>query len=412
MPATSSLATVCINLQEILCRSVILSASSPNEPKSRVSPLKSIQDYALETATSILNMVPTKKVDKTPYELWYGKVPNLTYLKIWGCEALVKQDTPDKLQQRSVKCIFIGYPKETIDKDTSPSKNTSEIPMEVEGFEPPQKEVFPIHRSVRTHRALDCLCLNVEVEEHSLGDLNEPNNYKVAILDPESDKWVDAMNAEMQSIKYNQVCCLVDLPPNCKIVRSKWLFKKKIDMDGIVHTYKARLVAKGFTQTYGVDYKETFSSVVDNRVIRILIAITVFYDYEIWHRDIKTVFLDGYLNEDIYIMQPEGFVDPNYLRKVCKFQRSIYGLKMDNSKRGYIPMQERLDLNKTQGASTPEEVKRMQNVPYASANPGKPHWTAVKTVLKYLRNTRDMILVYGGNPEAELRVDCYCDARF
>ncbi|GJX09722.1 hypothetical protein Tco_0199581 [Tanacetum coccineum] len=113
--------------------------------------------------------------------------------------------------------------------------------------------------------------------------------------------------------------------------------------------------------------------------------------------------------------------------------------KMDNSKRGHIPMQERLDLNKTQGASTPEEVKRMQNVPYASAvgsimyavrctrpdvafaqnitsrfqqNPGEPHWTAVKNILKYLRNTKDMFLVYGGNPEAELRVDCYCDAGF
>ncbi|GJZ03225.1 retrotransposon protein, putative, ty1-copia subclass [Tanacetum coccineum] len=128
----------------------------------------SFWDYALETATRILNMVPTKKVDKTPYELWYGKVPNLSYLKVWGCEALVKRDTPDKLQQRSVKCIFIGYPKETMsyyfyfppenkivvaryvefleknllsqeinrraeeleeiqDEDTSPLKNTSEV---------------------------------------------------------------------------------------------------------------------------------------------------------------------------------------------------------------------------------------------------------------------------------------------
>ncbi|GKA79271.1 hypothetical protein Tco_0785867 [Tanacetum coccineum] len=92
---------------------------------------------------------------------------------------------------------------------------------------------------------------------------------------------------------------------------------------------------------------------------------------------------------------------------------------MDNSKRGNIPMQERLDLNKTQGASTPKEVKRMQNVPYASAVgsimyaiPGEPHWIAVKTILKYLRNTEDMFLVYGGNPEAELRVGCYYDAGF
>ncbi|GJZ77305.1 hypothetical protein Tco_0641977 [Tanacetum coccineum] len=70
-------------------------------------------------------------------------------------------------------------------------------------------------------------------------------------------------------------------------------------------------------------------------------------------------------------------------------------------------MQEKLDLNKTQGASTHEEVKRMQNVPYASANPGELHWIAVKTILKYLRNTKDMFLIYDGNPKAELRV-CYC----
>ncbi|GJT50730.1 retrotransposon protein, putative, ty1-copia subclass [Tanacetum coccineum] len=86
--------------------------------------------------------------------------------------------------------------------------------------------------------------------------------------------------------------------------------------------------------------------------------------------------------------------------------------RMDNSKRGYIPMQERLDLNKTQGASTPEEVKRMQNVPYASVNLGEPHWTAVKTIVKYLRNIKAMILVYGGNPEAKLKIDCYCNAGF
>ncbi|GKA15375.1 retrotransposon protein, putative, ty1-copia subclass [Tanacetum coccineum] len=98
-------------------------------------------------------------------------------------------------------------------------------------------------------------------------------------------------------------------------------------MDGNVHTYKYRLVSKGFTQTYGVDYEETFSHVAHIRAIRIIIAITVFYDYEIWQMDVKTTFLNGYLDEDIYKVQPEGFVDPNHPRKVCKLQRSIYGLK-------------------------------------------------------------------------------------
>ncbi|GJY09393.1 retrovirus-related pol polyprotein from transposon TNT 1-94 [Tanacetum coccineum] len=328
----------------------------------------SFWDYALGSATGILNMVPIKKVDKTPYELWYGKVPNLSYLKVWGCEALVKRDTPDKLQQRSVKCIFIGYPKETMgyyfyfppenkivvaryaeffeknlitqevsgraidleeiqDEDTSPSKITSEIPMEVEGFEPPQEEDILIRRSERTRRAPNRLSLNVEIEEHSLGDLNEPTSYKAAMLDSESNKWIDAMNAEIQSMMDNMVWVLVDLPPGCKTVGSKWIFKKKTDMDGIVHTYKARLVAKGYTQLYGVDYEETFSPVADIRAIRILISIAAYYDYEIWQMDVKTAFLNGYLDEDIYMVQPEGFVDPNHPRKVCKLQRSIYGLK-------------------------------------------------------------------------------------
>ncbi|GJY01743.1 retrotransposon protein, putative, ty1-copia subclass [Tanacetum coccineum] len=270
----------------------------------------SFWDYALESATRILNMVPTKKVDKTPYELWYGKVPNLSYLKVWGCEALVKRDTPDKLEQRSVKCIFIGYPKETMGYYFYfPPKNkivvASNIPQEVEGFEPPQppqEEVIPIRRSERTRRAPNRLCLNVEVEEHSLGDLGEPTNYKAAMLDSESNKWIDAMNTEIQSMRDNMVWVLVDLPPGCKTIGSKWLLKKKTNMDGIVHVYKAHLIAKGYTQLYGVDYEETFSPVADIRAIRILISIAAFYDYEIWQMDVKTAFLNGYLDEDIYMV--------------------------------------------------------------------------------------------------------------
>ncbi|GJR46359.1 retrotransposon protein, putative, ty1-copia subclass [Tanacetum coccineum] len=264
----------------------------------------SFWDYALESATRIPNIVLTKK-------------------------ALVKRDTPDKLQQRSVKCIFIGYPKKTLGYYFYfPPKNkivvTSKIPLEVEGFEPPHEEEIPIRRSERSRRVPNRLCLNVEAEEHSLGDLNEPTSYKAAMLDPKSNKWLDAMNTEMQSMIYNKVWVLVNIPPNCKTV------------------------------------EKTFSPVADIRAIRILISIAAFYDYEIWQMDIKTAFLNGYLDEDIYMVQPEAFVDPKHPRK----------------------------------------------------NPGEPHWTAVKNILKYLRNTKDMFLVYGGNPEAELRVDCYCDAGF
>ncbi|GJX37960.1 retrotransposon protein, putative, ty1-copia subclass [Tanacetum coccineum] len=98
-------------------------------------------------------------------------------------------------------------------------------------------------------------------------------------------------------------------------------------MDGKVHTFKARLVATGCTQTYGVDYGETFSLVADIRAMRILLAIVAFYYSEIWQMDVKTAFLNDHLSEDVYMMQPEGFVDPKHPNKVCKLQRSIYGLK-------------------------------------------------------------------------------------
>ncbi|GJR84589.1 retrotransposon protein, putative, ty1-copia subclass [Tanacetum coccineum] len=301
---------------------------------------KSFWDYALETAARILNMVPTKKVEKTPYEVWHGQAPKLSYLKVWGCEALVKRDTltkPDKLELRSIKCIFIGYPNETMgysfyyppenkvlvarnaefldnslitqeasgsledleiiqEKDTHPSIDTSLNPEEDDlEIDEPQSDIILIRRSTRTRRPTDRMCLYIDAEEHELGDLGEPANYKAALLDPESDKWLNAMNVEMQSMKDNEVWDLVDLPPNGKTVGSKWLFKKKTDMDGAVHTYKARLVAKGYTQTPGIDYEETFSHVADIRAIRILISIATFYDYEIWQMDVKTAFLNGYL---------------------------------------------------------------------------------------------------------------------
>nr|GEY66402.1 retrotransposon protein, putative, Ty1-copia subclass [Tanacetum cinerariifolium] len=276
----------------------------------------------------------------------------------------------------------------------------------------------------------DHMCLYIDDEEHELGDLGEPANYKAALLDPKSEKWLKAMNVEIQSMKDNEVWVSVELPPNGKTVGSKWLFKKKTDIDGVVHTYKARLVAKGYTQTSGIDYEKTFSPVADIRAIRILIAITTYYDYEIWQMDVKTAFLNGYLNEEVYMEQPEGFVNPKYPnRRYC----------MENSKRGSIPMQEKLKLSKSQSASTHAEMKRMQNTPYASAmgsimyvvrcthlnvafaqnvtsrfqqNPGDLYWTTVKNILKYLMNTKDMFLVYGGDLRRELKISCYTDTGY
>jgi hypothetical protein len=98
-------------------------------------------------------------------------------------------------------------------------------------------------------------------------------------------------------------------------------------MDENFHIHKAQLVAKGFKQIQGVDYDETFLPVAMVKSIRILLAIATFYDYEIWQMDIKTAFLNGNLSEDVYMIQLEGFVDPKNAGKICKLQKSMYGLK-------------------------------------------------------------------------------------
>ncbi|GKF32811.1 retrotransposon protein, putative, ty1-copia subclass [Tanacetum coccineum] len=134
------------------------------------------------------------------------------------------------------------------EEDTHPSIDSSLNHKEDDQeIDEPQSDINPICRSTRTRRASDRMCLYIDAEEHELRDLGEPANYKVALLDLKSEKWLNAMNVKMQSMKDNEVWELVDLPPNGKTVSHKWLFKKKTNMDGLVHTYKARLVAKGFT---------------------------------------------------------------------------------------------------------------------------------------------------------------------
>ncbi|GKA48604.1 retrotransposon protein, putative, ty1-copia subclass, partial [Tanacetum coccineum] len=242
-------------------------------------------------------------------------------------KALVKRDTltkPENLDPRSFKCVFVGYPEGTIGYSFyNPFKNKVFVARNAEFFE---NDLIDL-KSSRTHRAPNRMCLYIDAEEHELGDLGEPTNYKAALMDLESKKWLDVMNMEMQSMKYNDVCILVELPPNARTVGSKWLFKKKTDMDGAIYIFRARLVVKGFTQTYGVDYEETFSPVADIRAIRILKAIVAYYDYEIRKMDVKTAFLNGHLSEEVYMEQPKGFVNPKYPNHVCKLKRSIYGLK-------------------------------------------------------------------------------------
>ncbi|KAL0307896.1 UNVERIFIED_CONTAM: Retrovirus-related Pol polyprotein from transposon RE2 [Sesamum angustifolium] len=121
-------------------------------------------------------------------------------------------------------------------------------------------------------------------------------------------KWLEAMKSKMDSMRSNQVWTLVDRPKVVKPVGCKWVYKRKIGADGEVTTFKARLVEKGFNQRPSVDFKENFSPVAMVKSIRIMFAIATWYDYDIWQLDVKTACLNGFIEEEIYMDQPEGFM--------------------------------------------------------------------------------------------------------
>ncbi|WCJ31560.1 Transposon Ty2-LR1 Gag-Pol polyprotein [Euphorbia peplus] len=542
--------------------------------------------YALETAAYILNNTPSKAVKGTPYELWKGRKPCVSFMKIWGCDAHVKKLISSKLESRTVKCQFVGYPKETkgyyfynplenkvfvartgvfLEKDFI-SKKDSGSSIELGEVQEPQtpaataEEAETIVPDVQVDEQVEHIVreprrsgrsrqgperygyLVTQDEEIMVVEQDDPKSYKEAIEGPQSDKWRGAMESEMQSMYDNEVWRLVDPFPGVKVVESMWLFKLKAD-----NTFKGRLVAKGFRQIHGIDYDETFSPVAMLKSIRTLLAIAAWYDYEIWQMDVKTAFLNGELEEDVYMAQPEGFVNPEYPNRICKLQKSIYGLKqasrswnkkfnesikefgfiqnldepcvyrknsgssdtflvlyvddilliggniselqatkqwlnkcfamkdlgeaetilgirihrdraqrllglsqakyidkilkrfnMSNSKKGFIPMAHGLKLSKKEHSpKTEKERRKVSKYPYASAiwsimyamlctRPdvafalsmtsrfqscfGEKHWKAVKAILKYLRRTRDLFLVYGGDDE--LAVSSYTDSGF
>ncbi|KAL0392503.1 UNVERIFIED_CONTAM: Retrovirus-related Pol polyprotein from transposon TNT 1-94 [Sesamum radiatum] len=143
----------------------------------------------------------------------------------------------------------------------------------------------------------------------------------------EAKQWKEAVKSEMDSIVSNGTWVLVDLPPGCTTIGCKWIFKKKLKPDGSIDKFKARLVAKGFKQKEGIDYFDTYSPVARLTTIRVLIALASVYNLSIHQMDVKTAFLYGELDEEIYMDQPEGFVAHGNERKVCKLVKSLYGLK-------------------------------------------------------------------------------------
>jgi hypothetical protein len=184
------------------------------------------------------------------------------------------------------------------------------------------------HRSGRIIRPPSRFTFLGEAYE-AIPEINESDlkTYEEAINDIDADHWLKAMDSELGSMYSNKVWELVVAPSGIKPIGCKWIYKRKRGIDGKVETFKARLVAKEFTYKEGIDYEETFSPVAMLKSIRILLSIAAHLDYEIWQMDAKTAFLNGNLDENIYMMQPYGFITKNQENMVSKLQRSIYGLK-------------------------------------------------------------------------------------
>jgi hypothetical protein len=194
-----------------------------------------------------------------------------------------------KREKSGQKVYLEEVQDEPVGKDSTSDANVAEqveIPVAIET--PPQPR-----RSARIRELCGDLLLL---------DDDEPATYAEVMMDPNSEKWQSAMRSEIDSMGDNQVWNLVDLPDGVRPIECKWIYKKKKNMDRNVHVYKARLVVKGFRQVQGIDYDETFSLVAMLKSIWIILAIAIYFDYEIWQMNVKTTFLNGNLEEDVYMI--------------------------------------------------------------------------------------------------------------
>ena len=334
---------------------------------------------ALSTAAYLINRSPTTTLhDMTPFEAWYNKKPNVSHLQVFGCSGFVHipKDQRKKLDPKAKQCTFLGYgstkkgyrlydhEKSTViyscdvvfdesSKGYSGKKEERRIQVENLLEEPvtqtlipdeesedvtpvPEEEEnltdtaqddtpVPLRRSTRSTQGQRPDRLGVWI--NTAAKQQTPLTVTEALNCPEHKHWKSAMEMEMNSIYSNDVWDLVKLPPDRKAIGSRWVFKKKTQDDGTVERYKARLVAQGYSQKPGLDYDETFCPVIRFESLRSLLAIAVQRDLQLHQLDITTAFLNGQLEEEIFMRQPEGYVIKGKEHLVCRLKQSLYGLK-------------------------------------------------------------------------------------
>jgi hypothetical protein len=351
---------------------------------------------AVHTAVHILNKILLRNnTNKTPYQLWKGRLANIKHFRIFGSKCYIKRIDKNlgKLDSRTDEGILVGYScsrkaykcynfrlrkivesvdvkfdessflkskskqkdqqiheiydKHKMDKDVSETKETKTddneqlVPTSIQGTTPfksitpsktpskriqknhPEEQIIgDINSGIGTrNRRLESTSTHEQV---SLLSLIEPKNIEEAIKD---EYWMKAMKEEINQIEKNKTWELVPRPLNENVIGDKWVFRNKMDEVGKVTRNKARLVCKGHAQVEGIDYGETFSPVARMESIRLFLAYTSSKNFKVYQMDVKSAFLNGDLEEEVYMEQPDGFQVQEAEQYVYRLKKALYGLK-------------------------------------------------------------------------------------
>jgi hypothetical protein len=152
----------------------------------------------------------------------------------------------------------------------------------------------------------------------------KPSSYEEAA---ENQVWKDAMAEEYQSIMQNDVWDVFPRPKEKSVVSLKWIYKTKHTADGSIEKYKARFVARGFSKKQGIDYEETFAPVARYTSIKTILSLVAMMKWKVHQMDVKATFLNGEINEEVYVEQPLGFETHDRETHVCRLNKALYGLK-------------------------------------------------------------------------------------
>nr|GEU99524.1 hypothetical protein [Tanacetum cinerariifolium] len=422
---------------------------------------------AVNTACYVQNRVlVVKPHNKTQYELFYSRTPTLSFMRPFGCPVTILNtiDHLGKFDNKADECFFVGYSlnskafrvfnsRKKIVKENLHIRFSENTPNVV-GSRPDW--LFDIDALTRTMNYKPIVAEkednvnntnNVNTVSPTVNDAgtNRVNAVGELLFDPdmpaledvgtfnfsnedEDDDAVTDMNnldttiqEELLQFKLQELWTLVDLPNRKRAIGTKWIFKNKKDERGIVIRNKARLIAQGHTQEEGVDYDEVFAHVARIEAIRLFLAYASFKDFVVYQMDVKSAFLYEKTKQELYVCQPPGFEDPNFLDRVYKVKKALYGLhqalehglQVKQEKDGIFISQDKyvveilkkFEFTEVKNASTPMETQKPLlkdkdgeevdvHMYRYQVNLNVSHLHAVKRIFRYLKGQPKLGLWY------------------